>query len=331
MSESKIEKVIIVGSGPAGYTAGLYSARANLSPLLFTGIIRQPDMLPGGQLMTTTEVENYPGFENGIMGPELMDVMKKQAARFGCRMVDDEIVKFDISEQPFKLWDGQDNEYRSWTIIICTGARPRRLGIPGENELFARGVSTCAVCDGAFFREKTVCVIGGGDSAMEESLYLTHHCSKVYVIHRRDELRASKIMQQRAFENEKIEFVWDTIPVGVLGDNVVTGTRLKNVKTVEESKLPLDGFFLAIGHTPNTDIVKGLVALEESGYIIVDDHQHCMDPNDPSQPLEAIFAAGDCHDHTWRQAITAAGFGCKSALASERYLATIADKVNANT
>ena len=330
MSQADIEKVIVIGSGPAGWTSGLYSARANLSPLLFTGMLK-PEMLPGGQLMNTTEVENFPGFEDGIQGPELMETMQKQAKKYGCRALEDDVTEVDFSEQPFLIRDRKGNEYRSWTVIIATGARPRRLGIPGEDEFFGgKGVSSCAICDGAFFKQKVVAVVGGGDSAIEETLYLTHHASKVYVIHRRDELRASKIMQERAFENPKVEIVWDSVPVAVLGDDRVNGVRVKNVKTEEESELPIDGFFLSIGHLPNTDIFEGRVALHDTGYIPVDEFQRCMKPENPQEALEGVFSAGDCHDHQWRQAITASAFGCMAALSAERYLATIDDRVRGN-
>lgn len=309
-----VEKVIIVGSGPAGWTAGLYNARANMSPLLFAGTPKPPDVLPGGQLMTTTEVENYPGFENGIMGPDLMAIMRKQAERFGCRVVEKDVTNVDFTERPFRIWSG-DIEYHTWTVIIATGARPRRLGIAGENDFFGRGVSSCAVCDGAFFRDKTVCIVGGGDSSMEEATYLTHHASKVSVIHRRNELRASKIMQQRAFDNPKIEFVWDTTITEVIGNTLVEGVRLLNKNTDMESILPVDGMFLAIGHIPNTDLFEGHIHLNDEGYIKVTEHQETN--------INGVFAAGDCHDHTWRQAITAAGFGCAAALAAERYLGGI--------
>lgn len=327
MSQENTEKVVIIGSGPAGWTAGLYAGRANLSPLLFTGQPQWPDMLPGGQLMTTTEVENFPGFEEGVQGPELMETIQKQAKRYGCRTVEEDVVDLDLSKPPYRIWDGAGNEYRSWTIVIATGARPRRLGIPGENEFFGgKGVSSCAVCDGAFFKNKVVSIVGGGDSSMEEALFLTHHASKVHVIHRRDELRASKIMQERVFENPKIEIVWNSVPIEVVGEAKVTGVRLRNVKTEEESVLEVEGFFLAIGHIPNTDRFQGKIGLRETGYVIVDRLQRCMKPDQPEEPLEGVFAAGDCHDHTWRQAITASAYGCMAALSAERYLATIEDR-----
>ncbi|MDA0836809.1 MAG: thioredoxin-disulfide reductase [Planctomycetota bacterium] len=327
MSET-IENVVIVGSGPSGWTAGLYSGRANLSPLLFAGQPHWPELLPGGQLMTTTEVENYPGFENGILGPDLMEIMRKQAERYGCRVIGEDIVEVDFNQRPAVLKDGAGNEHRAWTVIIATGARPKRLGIPGETEFFGgKGVSSCAVCDGAFYKEKVCCITGGGDTAMEEALYLTHHASKVYVIHRREELRASKIMQQRAFENSKIEFVWNSIPIEVVGENSVNGVRVRHVQTNEEKVIPISGFFLAIGHIPNTGFVHDKVALHGSGYIRVDEHQHCLNPKNPTEVIEGVYAAGDCHDHSWRQAVTAAGFGCMAALSAERYLAVIDDQV----
>jgi thioredoxin reductase (NADPH) len=272
----------------------------------------------GGQLMTTTDVENFPGFPEGILGPELMQRMLQQAERFGTRVLYEDAVRVNLREHPFTVETSAGNVFRCLALIIATGASPRRLGLPSEEKFFGRGVSTCATCDGWFYRDKVVCVIGGGDSAMEEALYLTHHASKVYVIHRRDQLRASKIMQERAFKNPKIEFIWNTVVTEILGDQTVTGVRLKNVKTGEESELPLDGVFLAIGHEPNTKLFEGQLELDERGYIVVDRYQRTSVPG--------VFAAGDCHDHTFRQAVTAAGFGCAAAIMAERWLGELEDK-----
>ncbi|MCS7223726.1 MAG: thioredoxin-disulfide reductase [Armatimonadetes bacterium] len=306
----RLEKVVIIGSGPAGLTAALYGARARLEPLVFAGTS------PGGQLMTTTDVENYPGFPEGILGPDLMMKMREQAERFGARIVDDDVVAVHLQNHPFTVRTGRGEEVRTLSLIVATGASPRRLGLESESKFFGRGVSTCATCDGWFFREKVVCVIGGGDSAMEESLYLTHHARKVYVIHRRDQLRASKIMQERAFANPKIEFIWNSVVTEVLGDGAVSGVRLRNVKSGDETVLPVDGVFLAIGHEPNTGLFKGQLELDERGYVKVDPFQRTS--------VAGVFAAGDCHDHTFRQAVTAAGFGCAAAIMCERWLGDLA-------
>ena len=316
---SDIRNVLIIGGGPAGYTAGLYSGRANLQPLCFEGSTSGSDHQPGGQLMTTTEVENYPGFEHGIMGPKLMEEMRAQAARFDCEIVEKDLTRVDFTSSPHTVWDEDGTAHRAWTVIIATGASSRKLGIPGEDTLFARGVSTCAVCDGAFFKNKVTAVIGGGDTAMEDANYLTHHASKVFIVHRRNELRASKIMQQRALENPKIELIWNTVPVEVFGNFKLEGAKLKNVQTEAITELPLDGFFLAIGHLPNTDFLQGHLQLEPSGYLRVDHHQRCFTP-DGAAAIPGVYAAGDCHDHTWRQAVTAAGYGCAAAIAAERWL-----------
>jgi thioredoxin reductase (NADPH) len=247
-----------------------------------------------------------------------MQRMLQQAERFGTRVLYEDAVRVNLREHPFTVETSAGNVFRCLALIIATGASPRRLGLPSEEKFFGRGVSTCATCDGWFYRDKVVCVIGGGDSAMEEALYLTHHASKVYVIHRRDQLRASKIMQERAFKNPKIEFIWNTVVTEILGDQTVTGVRLKNVKTGEESELPLDGVFLAIGHEPNTKLFEGQLELDERGYIVVDRYQRTSVPG--------VFAAGDCHDHTFRQAVTAAGFGCAAAIMAERWLGELEDK-----
>jgi thioredoxin reductase (NADPH) len=297
--------VVIIGSGPAGYTAALYAARADLKPLVLKGIEA------GGQLMLTTDVENYPGFPEGILGPELMELMEKQAARFEAEMLHQAASRVDLSERPFGIWSG-DEEFRARTVIIATGATAKMLGVPGEQKLLGHGVSTCATCDGFFFRGQELAVIGGGDSAMEEALFLTRFATKVTVVHRRDELRASKIMQQRAFENEKIGFVWDSVVNEVLGDGQVAGVRLKNVKSGENSDLPVGGVFVAIGHTPNTGVFQGQLDMAD-GYIMV------KEPTTETS-VEGVFAAGDVVDFTYRQAITAAGMGCKAAMDAERYL-----------
>lgn len=309
---AEAEKVIIIGSGPAGLTAGIYAARAMLNPLLIAGSAM------GGQLMTTTEVENFPGFPEGILGPELMQRMVEQAQKFGTRILYEDAVRVNLREHPFEIETSAGNHFRCLALIVATGASPRRLGLPSEEKFFGRGVSTCATCDGWFYRDKVVCVVGGGDSAMEEALYLTHHATKVYVIHRRDQLRASKIMQERAFRNPKIEFVWNSVVTEILGDATVTGVRLKNVQTGEESVLPVDGVFLAIGHEPNTKLFEGQLQLDERGYIVIDRYQRTNVPG--------VFAAGDCHDHTFRQAVTAAGFGCAAAIMAERWLGELEDK-----
>jgi thioredoxin reductase (NADPH) len=297
--------VVIIGSGPAGYTAALYAARADLKPLVLKGIEA------GGQLMLTTDVENYPGFPAGILGPELMELMEKQAARFEAEMLHQAASRVDLSQRPFGIWSG-DEEFRARTVIIATGATAKMLGVPGEQKLLGHGVSTCATCDGFFFRGQELAVIGGGDSAMEEALFLTRFATKVTVVHRRDELRASKIMQQRAFENDKIEFVWDSTVDEVLGDGQVAGVRLKNLKSGATSELPVGGVFVAIGHTPNTGVFEGQVDMT-GGYIVV------KEPTTETS-VEGVFAAGDVVDFTYRQAITAAGMGCKAAMDAERYL-----------
>ncbi len=308
----QVEKVIIIGSGPAGLTAAIYTARAALNPIVIAGSVA------GGQLMTTTEVENFPGFPEGILGPQLMQNMMEQAQRFGARLLYEDAVTVNLREHPFTVETSAGNRLRCLALIVATGASPRRLGLESEAKFFGRGVSTCATCDGWFYRDKVVGVVGGGDSAMEEALYLTHHAQKVYVIHRRNQLRASKIMQQRAFSNPKIEFVWNSVVTEVLGNDKVMGVRLRNVKTGEESVLPLDGLFLAIGHEPNTALFRGQLQLDEQGYILVDRFQRTSVPG--------VFAAGDCHDHTFRQAITAAGFGCAAAIMVERWLGELEAK-----
>ena len=303
--------VFIIGSGPAGYTAGLYAARANLNPFMVAGL------QPGGQLTTTTEVENYPGFPEGVMGPDMMQLFEQQAVRFGLEVRHGMVSRVDFSSRPFKLWIDEEEEHTADAVIISTGATAKYLGVPGEQEYLGRGVSACATCDGFFFRGKEICVVGGGDTAMEEATFLTKFASKVYVIHRRDSLRASKIMQERAFADEKIEFVWDTVITEVLGDGAkVTGVNLKHGKTGETRTLQVDGYFSAIGHKPNTDLFKGVLEMDDVGYLKV---QH---PSTATN-VPGVFAAGDVSDPIYRQAITAAGMGCASAIDAERFLASL--------
>lgn len=300
------EKVVIIGSGPAGLTAAIYNARADLDPLMIEGMER------GGQLMLTTDVENFPGFPDGIMGPELMEGVRKQAERFGTRIMSSDVTRVDFSQRPFRIWVEQDL-YEAESVIISTGASARWLGLESEARLRGHGVSACATCDGFFFRGKEIAVVGGGDSAAEEALFLTKFASKVYVIHRRDELRASKIMVGRLLEHEKVEMVWDTVVEEVLGEDLVTGLKLRNVKTDEVSELPLEGLFLAIGHTPNTGIFEGQLDLDEKGYIL-------LPGENTMTSVPGVFAAGDVTDHVYRQAITAAGMGCQAAIDAERWL-----------
>ena len=302
---AKLYDVIIIGSGPAGYTAAIYAARANLSVLMLQGY------QVGGQLMLTSDVENYPGFEEGILGPPMMEKFEAQARRFGTEVIPEDVISIDFSKRPFKVIT-DSGEYEARAIIISTGASAKWLGLPSEQRLQGRGVSACATCDGFFFKNKDVAVIGGGDTAMEEATFLTRYANHVTVIHRRDTLRASKIMQDRAFKNPKISFIWDTEVTEVLGENELTGLRLHNVKTDEESILPVQGFFLAIGHKPNTDLFKGILDMDKVGYIIPVEHTMTNIPG--------VFAAGDVTDHRYRQAVTAAGDGCRAAIDAERWL-----------
>ncbi len=299
---SGIREVIILGSGPAGYTAALYTARANLKPLLFTGL------QPGGQLTITTEVENYPGFEHGIQGPDLMDVMRKQVARFGTEFLDTLVEKVDFSARPFKVWaDGV--EYQSKSIIVATGASALLLNIPSETEFMGFGVSACATCDGFFYKEKRVIVVGGGDTAMEEANYLTRFCTEVIVVHRRDSLRASKIMQERAQANPKIRFIWNSEIAEVLGEKnkKVTGVKLRDTRTGAITEMTIDGVFMAIGHKPNTEFLGGQLPTDAKGYLVVK-------PGSSYTNIPGVFAAGDVHDQVYRQAVTAAGTGCMAAI-----------------
>jgi thioredoxin reductase (NADPH) len=306
VTSKPIENVIIVGSGPAGLTAAIYAARANLKPLMIEGYET------GGQLMTTTEVENYPGFTHGIQGPELMAVTRAQAERFGTRMITKNVTKVDFSSRPFKVWVDQDL-YEARALIISTGATAKYLGLDNERRLLGRGVSACATCDGAFFKNQEVAVIGGGDTAMEEANFLTRFASKVHLIHRREEFRASKIMSERALNNPKIAVMLNTQMIDVLGDKGVDGIRLKNVQTGAESTLNVQGVFVAIGHKPNTDLFKGLLEMNDVGYLLTKSKTTYTS-------VEGIFAAGDVQDSVYRQAITAAGTGCMAAIDCERWL-----------
>jgi len=305
---SAIHEVIVIGSGPAGYTAALYAARAQLKPLVFEGSVTA-----GGALMNTTEVENFPGFPGGIQGPDLMDAMRKQAERFGAELRAEDVTEVDLKADPKRIIV-EGETYLAHAVIIATGSRYRELGVPGEKKLSGHGVSWCATCDGFFFREQEIAVVGGGDSAMEEALFLTRFAKTVTVIHRRDELRASKIMQERAFANPKIKFRWNSEVSEILGDTKITGLRLRDTVTGEESELAVGGVFVAIGHDPRSELFTGQLATDAEGYLLVDQ---------PSTrtAIPGVFACGDVVDHTYRQAVTAAGTGCASALDAERYLA----------
>ncbi|UCG51945.1 MAG: thioredoxin-disulfide reductase [Candidatus Latescibacterota bacterium] len=308
----EVRKVIILGSGPAGMTAAIYAARANLEPLVLEGI------QPGGQLMITTDVENFPGFAEGVAGPELMEVMKRQAQRFGTEFEQVNVERVEFQKDQ-RVLHGGGKTYRCRALIISTGASARWLGLESEKRLQGHGVSACATCDGFFFKDKEIAVVGGGDTAMEEANFLTKFGTKIYVIHRRDKLRASKTMQERAFKNPKIEFVWDSVVTEILGspEEGVQGVRVKNVKTGEENKLSCQGYFAAIGHTPNTQIFEGLIDMDEAGYILTK-------PFSTHTSVPGVFAAGDVQDKKYRQAVTAAGTGCMAALDAERYLEELA-------
>ena len=300
------EKVIIMGSGPAGLTAAVYAARANLEPLLIEGTEA------GGQLMLTTDVENYPGFPDGILGPEMMELFRKQAERFGTRIVTSDVTKADLSTRPFKIWVG-DKEHETEALIISTGASARWLGVPGEDKLRGHGVSACATCDGFFFKENEVVVVGGGDTAMEEALFLTKFATKVTVVHRRDEFRASKIMGDRVLKHPKIEVRWDTIVEEILGDKGVTGVRLRHLPDDTVEDFPVDGVFVAIGHDPNTSLFAGQLDMDDNGYIKTFG-------GNTATSVEGVFGAGDVVDRVYRQAVTAAGMGCQAAMDAERWL-----------
>jgi len=302
----QLRNVIVIGSGPAGYTAALYAARADLEPLVLKGLEA------GGQLMLTTEVENYPGFADGIMGPELMDQMEKQAQRFGAEVLAVHVTEIDLSSRPFLVKAG-DQAWRARTVIVATGATARWLDVPGEERLRGRGVSACATCDGFFFRDRELVVVGGGDTAMEEASFLTKFASKVTIVHRRDEFRASKVMQDRVFAHPKIEVVWDSVVDEIVGDQAVTGVVVRNVKTGETSALPTDGVFMAIGHDPTTSLFGDQLETDTDGYLVV------REPSTETN-VRGVFAAGDVTDHTYRQAVTAAGQGCKAAIDAERLL-----------
>jgi thioredoxin reductase (NADPH) len=312
-------KVIIIGSGPAGLTAAIYTARANLEPLMLEGEPSSTSDQPGGQLMLTTEVENFPGFPEGVMGPELMMRFREQAVRFGTDVRTEKASRVDLSARPFGVWvgdpDAPEPTYTADALIISTGAQSLMLGLDRERELLGHGVSTCATCDGFFFRDHDIAVVGGGDTALEEAIFLTKFARSVTIVHRRDELRASKIMQERAFANDKIKFLWNHVVEGVSGETAVTGITVRNVLTDETSELPVSGLFVAIGHKPNTDLFKGQLEMEESGYLVTGLAGGASTTN-----VAGVFACGDVQDHTYRQAITAAGSGCEAAIDAERWL-----------
>ncbi len=312
-------KVIVIGSGPAGLTAAVYAARANLEPLVLEGEPSSTSDQPGGQLMMTTEVENYPGFPEGIMGPELMIRFREQAARFGADIRTERASRVDLSARPFGVWvgdpDAGEPTYQAEALIISTGAQSLMLGLDGETELVGHGVSTCATCDGFFFRGDDIAVVGGGDSALEEAIFLTKFARSVTIVHRRDQLRASKIMQERAFANEKIRFLWNHVVDGIEGDTKLSAITVRNVLTDEQTSLPVAGLFVAIGHKPNTDLFKGQLEMEESGYLVTG-----LGHGATSTNVEGVFASGDVQDHVYRQAITAAGTGCEAAIDAERWL-----------
>lgn len=312
------QDVVIIGSGPAGLTAAIYTARGNLSPVLIEGTPSSTSDQPGGQLMLTTDVENYPGFPNGVMGPELMADFRAQAARFGTEILTEKVTKVEFSSgggEPHKIWikDADEPDYLAKAVIISTGAKSIMLGLPNENELIGHGVSTCATCDGFFYKDKDIAVVGGGDSAMEEAMFLTKFASQVNVIHRRDQLRASKIMVDRATANEKINFVWNSEVESIEGAGKLEGIKLRDTQTGDSSDLKIEGLFIAIGHSPNTDLFKGQLEMKESGYLITQ-------PDSTKTNIEGVFACGDVQDDYFRQAITAAGSGCMAAIETERWL-----------
>ncbi|MDX3238362.1 thioredoxin-disulfide reductase [Streptomyces sp. ME03-5709C] len=316
---SDVRNVIIIGSGPAGYTAALYTARASLKPLVFEGAVTA-----GGALMTTTDVENFPGFRDGIMGPDLMDNMRAQAERFGAELIPDDIVAVDLEGDVKTVTDSAGTVHRAKAVIIATGSQHRKLGLPNEDQLSGRGVSWCATCDGFFFKDHEIAVIGGGDTALEEATFLSRFAKSVKVVHRRDTLRASKAMQERAFADPKISFLWDNEVAEINGDGKLSGLVLRNTKSGETSELPVTGLFIAIGHDPRTELFKGVLDLDEEGYLKVES------PSTRTK-IPGVFAAGDVVDHTYRQAITAAGTGCSAALDAERYLAALSDADSEHT
>ena len=309
-SKTKFD-IVIIGAGPSGYTAGIYCSRAGYDTLILSGI------LPGGQLVNTTEVENYPGFENGIMGPDLMIDMRKQSQRMGTTIIDDEVVNVDFRRAPFKVLTASE-EYEAQAVIIATGANPRKLGLEGEQTFGGKGVSYCATCDGPFFRNQEIVVVGGGDSAIEEATFLTKFATTVHLVHRRSELRASKVMQERALNNNKIKFHWDSAVTDIKGDQKMQQAVIKNLKTGEAKTLNAGGLFVAIGHEPNTKLFKSQIELDDEGYVILKNKTHTN--------IEGVFAAGDVHDRNYRQAITAAAFGCMAAIDVDKYLTENADK-----
>ena len=309
---SDVANVIIIGSGPAGLTAAIYTARASLDPIVIEGEPSSTSDQPGGQLMLTTEVENFPGFPEGIMGPELMMNFRSQAERFGAQFVTEKVTAIDVEARPFKVWV-RDTEYQAHSLIVSTGARALMLGVDGEDRLLGHGVSTCATCDGFFFRGQEIAVVGGGDSAIEEATFLTKFADKVTLIHRRDEFRASKIMQQRAFDNPKIEILWNHTVTGITGDTRLEGIEVTNTVDGAVSTLPVTGLFVAIGHRPNTDLFSGILDMDDAGYLVTAPGSTCTN-------VDGVFACGDVQDHTYRQAITAAGSGCMAAIDAERWL-----------
>ena len=315
-------EVVIIGSGPAGLTAAIYTARADLKPLIIEGEPSSTSDQPGGQLMLTTDVENFPGFPDGIMGPDLMSNMRSQALRFGTEVLTTKVLKVDFSQHPFQIWTSNPESeptHIANSVIVSTGARSVMLGLEAENRLIGHGLSTCATCDGFFFRDQEIAVVGGGDSALEEAIFLTKFASKVSIIHRRDELRASKIMQQRAFNNPKIEFIWNSTVEEIIGEEKVEGVILSNTVTSEKKSLPVTGLFIAIGHRPNTDLFIDQLQMDENGYLVTGADSSITN-------VEGVFACGDVQDHTYRQAITAAGSGCMAALDAERWLENFHDK-----
>lgn len=318
MSESR--NVVIIGSGPAGLTAAVYTARANLEPLLLEGEPSSDSDQPGGQLMLTTDVENFPGFPDGIMGPQLMANFRAQAVRFGTEILTAKVSRVDLAADPFGIWVGDpaspEPTYRARAVIIATGARSLMLGLESERRLLGHGLSTCATCDGFFFRDRDVAVVGGGDSALEEALFLTRFARTVTLVHRRKELRASKIMQDRAFANDKIRFLWDTVVEDILGDSTVEGLRIRNVVSDQSSDLPVGGVFVAIGHQPNTDLFRGQLPLKANGYLVTQG-------GTSRTAVDGVFACGDVQDDVYRQAVTAAGSGCMAAIDTERYLESL--------